>query len=237
MKRVGIIGFGSFGKFLAEKLSSHAKVLVYSHRGVNSSWYAPLEEVAACDFVVLATPLESYDEVLESIKPHMPGTSVLVDVCSVKTEPLAKIARHLPKQRVVATHPMFGPESASVSLKGHTIIMCPDVSTAEEYEFVKQFALSLELNVQEMTTEEHDRGIATVQGLTFFIAHTLEKMKIHEETLHTPSFQRLLDLAELEKHHSAELFKTIQKGNPYAADVRDRFLHIAESINESIDEA
>ena len=235
MKRVGIIGFGSFGKFLAEKLSSHAKVLVYSHRGVNSSWYAPLDEVAGCDYVVLATPLESYDEVLASIKPHLSPTSVIVDVCSVKTEPLQKISKHMPDQKVVATHPMFGPESAGVSVKGHTIIMCPDVSTADEYDMIKNFAESVDLNVMEMSAEEHDRGIATVQGLTFFIAHTLEVMKIHEEKLHTPSFQRLLDLAELEKHHSAELFRTIQKGNPYTSEIRGRFLKAAEAIDNEID--
>lgn len=236
MKRVGIIGFGSFGKFLAEKLSSHAKVLVYSRSGVESSWYAPLDEVAGCDYVVLATPLESYDEVLSAIKPHIPSSTVLVDVCSVKSSPLAKISEHLPEQMVVATHPMFGPESASVSLAGHTMIMCPDASSADEYEVIKQFALSLGLEVKEMTCEEHDRGIATVQGLTFFIAHALETMKIHEEMLHTPSFQRLLDLAELEKHHSAELFRTIQKGNPYTHEIRERFLKIAETIDQEIDE-
>lgn len=236
MKRVGIIGFGSFGKFLAEKLSSHAKVLVYSRSGVDSSWYAPLEEVAACDYVIIATPLDSYDMVLADLQPLLQKSTVLVDVCSVKSKPMAKIGEFFPEQRVVATHPMFGPESASVSLSGHTIIMCPDVSTPEDYEQIKQFAVSLGLEVKEMTCEQHDRGIATVQGLTFFIAHALETMKIHEETLHTPSFQRLLDLAELEQHHSAELFKTIQRGNPYTHEIRERFLKIAQDIDHKISE-
>jgi prephenate dehydrogenase len=123
MKTVGIIGFGSFGRFLAEKLSSHAKVYVYSASGKANSWTASLEEIAACDFIVPAIPLESYESAFNELSGHISPESVIVDVCSVKVKPLQIIKRILPQQPTLATHPMFGPESASVSLAGHTIVM------------------------------------------------------------------------------------------------------------------
>lgn len=234
MTTVGIIGFGHFGKFLAEKLSPHAKVFVYSPNGDAGSWAASLQKVAACEFVIPAIPLQSYEAALTNITPHLRSTATIVDVCSVKVTPLRTIRQLLPGQPVVATHPMFGPESASSSLSGHTIVMCPDGSSVEQYARVKEFVRALGLNVKEMTLEEHDREIAVVQGLTFFVARTLEVMGIHDQQLHTPSFGRLLSLAELEKHHSQELFETIQLGNVSSAEVREKFIKTARHIDVAL---
>ena len=234
MKTVGIIGFGSFGKFLAEKLSSYARVKVYSQSGRTSSWMVTLEEVVDVDYLVLAVPLDAYAEMLEAIKPIVKPHTVIVDVCSVKVKPVEMIRSIMPDQPLVATHPMFGPESASVSFAGHTFVMCPEVSTAEPYESIKHFANSLGLGVVEMSADEHDREIAVVQGLTFFIARALNDMGIHDQKLFTPSFERLLKLADLEKHHSLELFKTIQQGNPHTRAVRDNFIHVIDDVNNDL---
>ena len=234
MKTVGIIGFGSFGKFLAEKLSSYARVKVYSQSGRTSSWMVTLEEVVDVDYLVLAVPLDAYAEMLEAIKPIVKPHTVIVDVCSVKVKPVETIRSIMPDQPLVATHPMFGPESASVSFAGHTFVMCPEVSTTEPYENIKHFANSLGLGVVEMSADEHDREIAVVQGLTFFIARALNDMGIHDQKLFTPSFERLLKLADLEKHHSLELFKTIQQGNPHTRAMRDNFIRVVDDVNNDL---
>ncbi len=234
MKTVGIIGFGSFGKFLAEKLSSHARVLVYSQSGKTSSWMTSLKDVAVVDYLILSIPLDAYGEILKDIEPYIGKDTVIVDVCSVKQKPVEIIRRLLPNQPLVATHPMFGPESASASLQGHTFVMCPEVSSLEPYGFVKNFVDSLGLKVIEMSAKEHDKEIAVVQGLTFFIARALDVMNLHDQKLHTPSFQRLLNLAELERHHSAELFKTIQNGNESAGEIRRQFIGTVEGIDSQL---
>ncbi len=232
---IGIIGFGSFGKFLAEKLSSHAVVKVYNRRERPTTWQASFEEVAACDYVVLAVPLDAYVETLERLAPVMPPSSVAVDVCSVKEWPVKLIRQYLNEQPLVATHPLFGPESAGASLDGHTIVLCPEVSDAEPYAKVKRFAEKLKLRVVELSLEAHDREMAVVQGLTFFIARALDYMKLHGQQLSTPSFERLLHLAELEQHHSAELFRTIQQGNMRTQAVRQAFLAAARRIDEELE--
>lgn len=232
---IGIIGFGSFGKFLAEKLSLHGHVKVYDRRERDMTWRASFEEVARCDFVIPSVPLEAYEEVLQQLAQHIPLSSVLVDVCSVKELSVKLIRTHLPRHQLVATHPLFGPESASVSVRGHTLVMCPEVSDTKPYSDLKKCAEDLGLNVVEMSAEEHDREMAVVQGLTFFIARTLDTIKVHDQRLTAPSFQRLLSLAELELHHSPELFRTIQQGNKRTKAVRQRFLDAAGAIHEELE--
>lgn len=112
--------------------------------------------------------------------------------------------------------------------------MCPDESDKKAYESVKAFSASLRLNVIEMSVEQHDREMATVHALTFFIAHALKDMKLHDQKLATPSFRKLLSLAGLEEHHSDELFLTIQRGNKYARVVRENFIKEIKKLDATI---
>lgn len=234
MTSVGIIGFGSFGKFLAEKLSPHVQVRVYSYSGKTSEWTAELGDVCAADYVLLAIPLDAYEQTLDEIKNKLRPDTVLVDVCSVKEQPVRLIKQILPNQPLVATHPLFGPESAADSLSGHTLVLCPDDSDTVALKVTERFANEQDLKVVHMTAAEHDKEMAVVQGLTFFIAHALKDLKLHEQKLSTPSFERLRRLAKLEAHHSEELFQTIQAGNIYTAEVRNRFMELCKDLNATI---
>lgn len=234
MKSVGIIGFGSFGAFLAEQLSSFCQVKVYSASGRQNQWARSLKEIATCDFVIPAVPLEAYSTTLQELKPLLKPETVIVDICSVKVEPMQRIAELLPGQPTAATHPLFGPESAKDSLEGHVLVLCPDQSDPEALAQVQTFAETLKLKVITMTCQEHDQEMATVHGLTFFIAHALKDMGLHSQKLATPSFKKLLALAELEQHHSQDLFLTIQNGNPYTKKIREEFLKQANKLNQQI---
>lgn len=234
MKTVGIIGFGSFGKFLAEKLDSFVEVRVFSASGKPNKWASSLEQVTATDFLILSIPLEAYKDTLNKIKKHLGTKTVIVDVCSVKQDPLQIIRSILPKQPTVSTHPLFGPESAGDSLIGHTLVLCPEDSDKQALETIESFALQIELKVINMSAEEHDEEMAVVQGLTFFVAHSLKDMNLHQQKLSTPSFEKLLQLASLEKHHSDELFNTIQTGNTKTKDIRQRFIKLAKSLDQKI---
>jgi prephenate dehydrogenase len=62
------------------------------------------------------------------------GTTVL-DTCSVKSHPAAVMGRLLgPDVSALATHPMFGPDSAGNGLAGLPMVMCPVRVTAGELE-------------------------------------------------------------------------------------------------------
>lgn len=234
MKTVGIIGFGSFGRFLAEKLKEYCEVKVYSNSGKPNQWEASLEEIGKCDYIIPAIPLDAYESLLNNLKPLLLHESVIVDIASVKVKPVALIKKILPNQPLVVTHPLFGPESARDSLKGHVLVLCPENSQPEAYADVKKFALSLGLDTVELSEEAHDQEMAVVHGLTFFIARSLKGMKLHDQKLSTPSFEKLLALARLETHHSDDLFRTIQTGNPYTSAVRTAFLDQATQVDDTV---
>jgi prephenate dehydrogenase len=237
MKTVGIIGYGSFGEFLVNKLEDKLSLKVYDpQKDVPKRLLSTIADVACCDFVVLAIPVDAYHEVLAAIKPLLRESTVIVDISSVKTTPVSIIDRIIPNQCRVIMHPLFGPQSAEKSFWGHVVVMCPTVSSTEAYREVRDFIVSQGLAILDKTPEEHDKEMAYAQGLTFYLARILLTMGIHDVELLTPSFKKLLDLAELESHHSEDLFRTIQTGNPYLAEIRSKFVKTAELLNSELAE-
>jgi prephenate dehydrogenase len=234
LKSLGIVGFGSFGEFMAAKLDPYFKIKACRAHGRAGKWDAPIKEVAACDIVVLSVPLDAYQSVGQKIKPYLSKETLIVDICSVKSRPAAMLRKFFPDNKILATHPMFGPQSAGQSLVGHTIVICPDVSDRELIEPAEKFFKKIGLAVKKMSAQAHDKELAVVQGLTFFIAHSLKDYQLQSQTLVTPSFKKLLDLATLEQQHSPDLFYTVQNGNPNSKAVRAEFIKIAKRLDDEI---
>ncbi len=232
MKSLGIIGYGHFGKFLAEKLDPFFELSVYSSSGKQNRWSASLERVTKHDYLILSIPLAKHKQVCEQLRPLLATETVIVDVCSIKGESGTIIQKALPNQPLLSTHPLFGPESASESLKDHVIVLCPDKSDPDQLDLCKQFCESLELKTVVMSSAEHDKTLALVQGLTFFIARILKDFDLESSKLITPSFRKLISLAELEKQHTTDLFITIEKGNPYTEEVRQHFIDRAQELHD-----
>lgn len=236
MKTVGIIGFNGFGEFLAGKLDPFVKVCASSRNPgvVPTKWRASFDRAVACDYLILSIPLSAYESVLLEVAKQITSSTVIIDVCSVKVRPVELLDRHLPGQKRVITHPLFGPQSAMDSLEGHTMVLCPEVSDKDHYSVIKEFCQSLGLTIAEISADKHDQEMANVHALTFFIARALVQMNVHESLLRTPSFQRILDLADLERHHSEDLFRTIQLSNPYATNAREAFITAAQKLNQTL---
>jgi prephenate dehydrogenase len=235
MKTIGIVGYGSFGKFLVDKLSGQFKVLVYSRRHQpGENIFVSLDDMAKTDFLILSIPLEAYEEYLTKLRSILTPNTVIVDVCSVKVKPIKIIRQILPDQPLLATHPLFGPESAAKSLKGHTLVICPEVSNKLASDRLVKLAKEQGLNVLVESAKIHDQQMATVHALTFFIARALDKYQLKSHKFDTPSYKRLLYLAELDTHHSDELFQTIETGNPYAKAARHKFINLMNDLDKSI---
>lgn len=235
---VGLFGYGKFGKLAAYHLGKHFKVLVHHptasarEKLPKNCRHAAQKETAGCDVIILAVNFGQLETLLKQIRPHLKAGSLVIDVLSVKVKPVQLMKRYLPKNsQILATHPLFGPESAAgKTLTGHKIIV--HAVRMNNFGAVKKFLRSsLGLEVIEMMPAEHDKKMALVHGLTFFIARGLLKMDLPKFGLDAPSYKKLLGLAELEKHHSRELFKTIEGGNPYAARVRKKFIRYLNELH------
>jgi prephenate dehydrogenase len=243
MKTIGIIGFGTFGRFMAEQLSSHASVLVSSRSAMEAEVLAAggrlasFDEVAAADFVVPCVPVQNLQEVLERLAPLVSHRTTMVDVSSVKVVPTELMERILPADcQLLATHPLFGPQSGAKGIAGLTMVVWPVRLPTRRFERIKAFlSETLHLKVVEMSPEEHDREMAYVQALTFLLGRALDDLKIPDTPLKTATYQHLLDIRRIVANDTPELFQTIQLCNPYAAGLREQFVTKLNEIEENLD--
>jgi prephenate dehydrogenase len=95
------------------------------------------------------------------------------------------------------------------------------------------------LDIHEMSPQDHDRSMAYMQALPFFIARALVDLGFleieHRDALSLPSFEKLAAIAAIEEHHTDGMFDTSQRSNPFAADARRHFIEVLEKLNAEID--
>ncbi|MDB5423273.1 MAG: tyrA [Phenylobacterium sp.] len=240
MKTLALIGFGQFGQLAAKVLKSHFDVLVTDTApdgpaaaqamGVG---FGSLEQAARRDVVIVAVPVVSMRAVFAALAPHLRPGALVVDVGSVKMLPAQWMAEILPAHvDLVATHPLFGPQSARAGLKDLRLVVCP--IRGERHERVAEFGRALGLTVTVTTPEEHDREMAYVQALTHLIGRSLVNLGIPDEQLKTASYQHLLELCSLIGADTFELFTAIQTQNPFAAEVARAFVDQAQGLLDQV---
>ena len=241
MKSLGLIGFGQFGQLAATILKSRYDVLVTdTAAGADAAaramgvGFGSLADAASRAVVVVAVPVVAMREVFAAIAPHLQPDALVIDVGSVKMLPAQWMVETLPAHvDLVATHPLFGPQSAKAGLAGLRLVVCP--IRGERHEAVVALGRDLGLTVTVTTPEEHDREMAYVQALTHLIGRSLVNLRIPDEELKTPSYQHLLELCALIGADTFELFTAIQTQNPFAAEVVGAFVEQARSLLDQVE--
>jgi prephenate dehydrogenase len=239
---IGIIGFGRFGKLTARYLAEEFDVAVY-HRTDKSAEInrtgaraASLEAVCRQDIVVPCVPICVLQEVLQDITPLLRPDALIVDVCSVKEYPVRLMTDILPDTvSILATHPMFGPDSASDSLEGRKICLCKVRIADKKYQNIKAYLESKELVVIEATAQEHDEQIATSLSLTHFIGRTLSEYGAEQLDIDTEGYKRLLHILEVVERDTWQLFLDMHHYNSYAKEKRFAFMEVMQDINSRLE--
>lgn len=228
--QLAIIGFGAFGRLIARHLRDHLPICVCDPVArTNDLPQVDLVAAARCPIVVLAVPLSGMEAVLHAIAPHLAPGALVIDVASVKIRPAQLMREILPDHaQIVASHPLFGPESARDGLAGHRIAWCP--LRRNGHRRAAALLRHLGPRVLPTTPDGHDREMAVVQGLTHLIARSLSELGEMPDRLTTASFQRLTEAAAMVRDDSPELLRTILAENPHAAEIRHRFLAAATRI-------
>lgn len=235
---IGLIGFGAFGQLIARHIRAYFRLCSYDpapglqpmadRHGV---MLTSLDRAASCPIVVLATPVGRLSEVVDAVSPHVLPGSLVLDVGSVKVRPAEIMQRGLPEHAsIVATHPLFGPQSTRDGIAGLRIAVCP-IRGRHGFRVAAFLRRKLRLNVIMTTPEDHDREAATVQGLTHLIAKILVQMEPLPRRMTTRSFGLLLEAVDMVRHDAPELFEAIERANPYASTVRRRFIEIASVLD------
>lgn len=232
IKTFSVIGCGEFGSFAAQHLApDNAEILVFDKNPnllpPRNAKKAGFVAAAGADVIIMAVPYDAYESVVPALAEQAHPESLIVDVCSVKMKPTASFKKHglLDRDNVLMTHPLFGPQSVPNGVDGKNLKNL--VVTQQSGILAEQLLATWSqkgINLIQMSAEEHDREIAKVHALTFFVGRALLELGIEPSPLNTPYYSKLLDLVAVERHHSAELFITIQRHNPFAEDVRANFI-------------
>lgn len=237
MKKLGVFGLGAFGQLMVKHLIPYVEVLACDPSPAAQSFakhyrvrLAPLEEVAACDYVVFAVPVPAFEEVVRSVVPYLKKGSIVLDVCSVKVKPAAILKKELPEHiEILCTHPLWGPQSAKDGLKGLKTVLCP--VRGRHHRFIGKFLeKAFEMQIIEATPEEHDREVAMAQGLTHMIAKVLVDLEPLPAKITTRSFDLLMQAVEMVRYDSMELFLAIERDNPFSSALRRRFFEKADEL-------
>lgn len=233
-----IIGFGAFGQLVAELLRPHANIWIcdpsaeareraHAHR-------IPLAleaDFSSADMIILSMPTHALESCLNWISPLLLPGQIVVDVCSVKEKPALLMQAILPRGvEIIATHPMFGPQSAKNGISGLQMVICP--VRGKRWRPLAHFLREgLGLRVIVTTPEEHDRQAAATQGLTHLLARALGIFE-HRPLIRTRSFELLMEAVAMVSNDAPEVFDTIIHGNRHMLQVKATLMAALEGCGD-----
>jgi chorismate mutase/prephenate dehydrogenase len=174
---IGVIGgTEGMGAFISKVFRSAGYEVETSGLGAGR----PSEEVAKSnDLVVLAVPIAVTAEVARQVGPHVRPGACLMDITSIKRQPLAAMLESTPENvDVVGTHPMFGPHG--IDFDRQKVVLCRGRGETG-YARVKKLYEAFGAETIEATAEEHDAQMALIQVLvhekTMVLGSVLERLK------------------------------------------------------------
>ena len=216
------------------------KVAVAERLGVRYA-HDRAAEVESSDIVLVSVLIEKTVEVIREVAPHMHPGSLLMDVTSIKSEPMKAMKTFAPKGvEVLGTHPMFGPTMPS--LCGQTVILTPAEGKSGKWlPAIRSLFESDGAKIEVLDADEHDEIMAVVQALTHFayigIGATLKSLDFdvqRSRKFMSPVYEIMIDFVGRILDQNPELYASIQK-NPKAMRVRQTFVTECMRLCENAD--
>jgi len=239
MNSVGIIGFGRFGKVLANILQRGFAIKAYDPKPAGpfpGVQFLDLDTVLNEKVIFIAVPIRHFESVIADISTKLKKETTLIDVCSVKNYPVNIMLKILPDHiGVIATHPMFGPDSY-MSNSNLKMMINNTRDLYNQYSFWKRFFSDQSIQIIEMTPDQHDRLAAKTQGVTHFLGRMLKEFGIKKTNIDTQGFRDLLDLVGQTCNDTWELYADLQLYNPYTADMVEKLKASTNKLDNQLNE-
>lgn len=229
--KIGIVGFGNFGQFLANTFVRYHDVVATSRTDYSTIaedmnvTFVPMFDLDAffahkLDVIVLAMSITSFEKIVTSaIIPALKKSKVekllIVDVLSVKKHPKCVLLQHcIPSLDILCTHPMFGPESGKYSWNNLPMVY-DKVRISRQYVCDRFLSIFRKENCKmiEMSCEKHDQDAASSQFITHFTGRILGQLKLKHSPIDTTGFTSLLELVDNTCQDSYDLFYGLYQYN------------------------
>ena len=232
---VGIIGgTGGMGRWFADLLKKEGHTVHVSGRKTKLS----SDELARiCNVVVVSVPISATAEVIKQIAPQLNKDQLLMDLTSLKTEPLELMMANSAAE-VIGCHPLFGP--AIKESAGQNIVLCPGRGT-NWFPWLKGLFERKGFNVLERTAARHDEMMSIVQVLNHLNTISLglalaETSQLQDELskFSTPVFRVKLDIVRKLFTEGPGLYADIIAGNPETEKILDTYEHVIREIRNAV---
>ncbi len=240
-KVISVYGYGRFGKFWADILAKDFHVKVYSRRGLTKEEVSQgieisdPEDIYNCDALFFCVAISSFEDLLKKSKKLFRKGSVYFDTCSVKVEPVRWMNENIPQEcKIIASHPMFGPDSYFKSPEKLPMVMCNVRAEDKEFNRWKEYFSGKRMRVEVMTPDEHDKMVAYSQGITHYIGRVLADLNLKPTLINTLGYQKLLEIIQQTCNDSWQLFIDLQRFNPYTKNMRVDLQNSIENIYKSL---
>lgn len=225
---------------MTKTLESHwpkARLKVSSQEEtIDRQLFFPLQEVAKTDLLILCVPISAMTVTLKKIKPLLEATTTVIDVCSVKIKPVQWMKKILGKQPMIASHPMFGPQSTrnGTEFLGLNMMLYNISASQKTYNLYKGFWKQLGVNIVEITPQQHDRDAAYTINYNHLVGRLGQAIGIRPTPIDTKGFSVIYEALEYVLHDSWQLFSDMQNFNPYAKGMRQKVLQALNALERKL---
>jgi prephenate dehydrogenase len=198
--KIGIIGLGLIGGSFAMAAKKYSVVKTLYGQDLNTEhekealvmgivdhlMRAP--DYAQMDVIILAVPVDVSVVLAVSILDQMNDQALLMDAGSTKNAICKALTLHPKRNQFLATHPIAGTEFSGPSAAfadlyvDQTQIICEAHRTRPDLtEWAIQWFRNMDMHINEMDPEEHDKHIAYVSHLSHISSFMLGKTVMEKE--------------------------------------------------------
>lgn len=151
-----------------------------------------------CDILLLSTPVNSMLTLLPTLLDKTTDNTVIIDIGSTKGEICKAVKNHKNRKQYLAAHPIAGTENkgplAAISnlFDNKLCIFCEtELSSEDARKAARELFNCLNMNITEMSADEHDRHLAYVSHLSHVISYALSTTVLEIEK----DREKILELA------------------------------------------
>lgn len=248
--KIGIVGFGNFGQFLAKTLVKQGHtVLAHSRtdhgeiaRKMGVSFFKDADDFCEehPEVILLCSSIIATESVLRSFPTQrLKRNTLFADVLSVKEFPRNLFLQILPPEfDILCTHPMFGPESGKAGWSGlpfvYEKVRVGKGARAERcYRFLNIFAKE-GCRMVEMSCAEHDRHAAESQFITHTVGRMLAKLNLESTPINTKGYETLLRIVDNTCGDSFDLYYGLFMYNKNATEQLERLEKAFDALKKQL---
>jgi len=221
--KIGIVGFGNFGQFLAKRFLVNGHTVIATSRSdygdvaskLGVGYFRDPDDFCEThpDVVIFCTSILSTEATINAFPiQRLRRNTLVADVLSVKQFPKQLFLQRMPDNfDILCLHPMFGPDSGKGSWKDLPLVydkvrVGEEKSRRERVERLLSVFQDEGCRMVEMSCEEHDIQAASSQFITHTVGRMLGTMDLAETTINTKGYESLLSLVNNTYNDSFDLY-------------------------------